>query len=81
VQSAAEQATALARGIRLHHAEIMHAADSSFLKLELLELAGSEAMEYLPYAEWAASSLDESADQARCAAAEARARGSGLPRP
>jgi hypothetical protein len=78
--SAAEDAAALARRIRLHHCEIMRAAESSPLKLELLNLAGSEAMEYRSYAEETAASLDDLADQARRAAAEARARGSGLPR-
>ncbi len=78
--SAAEQATALACRIRLHHAEFMHAAESSPLKLKLLRLAGSEAMEYRLYAEDTASSLDEVADQAHRAAAEARARGRALPR-
>jgi hypothetical protein len=48
--------------------------------MELLDLAGSEAMEYRLHAEDAASSLDEAADQARRAAAEASARCSGLPR-
>ena len=77
--SAAEHASALARSIRLHYSEIMHAAESSPLKLQLLKLAGSEAMEYRVYAEDTASALDEAADQARRAAAEARARGGGLP--
>ena len=78
--SAAEQATALARKIRLHHAEIMHAAECSPLKVKLLRVAGSEAMEYRLYAEETASSLDEVANQARRAAAEARALGTALPR-
>ena len=76
--SAAEHAAVQARIIRLHHADIMRACESSPLKMKLLDLAGSEAMEYRVYAEIAASSLDEAADQARSAAAQARERCSGL---
>jgi phage-related tail protein len=72
-EAAAEQAAALARKIRQHHAEIMGAAKSSPLGFRLLQLAGSEAMEYRLCAEVEASSLEGISVEARRAAAEARA--------
>lgn len=78
--AAAEEATALARRIRSHDAEIASAAARSTLGGELMNLAGSEAMEYRPYAADTAAGLDEVAAEARRAAAEATARASGSPR-
>lgn len=73
-ESAAEHAAVQARTIRFHRTEIMRAAGSSSLKMKLLDLAGSEAMEYLHWAQDAASALDEAAREARRAVIEARAR-------
>jgi hypothetical protein len=79
-ESAADQAATLARRIRLHDSEITRAAESSPRGAQVLSEAGSEAMEYRPYAAETASSLDGVADEARRAAAAARARGSSLSR-
>jgi hypothetical protein len=54
-------------------AEIQRAAESAHRAQQAVNDAGSEAMEYRPYAAETASSLDEVADRARRAAVAARA--------